>query len=112
MYSTAPTDWAVFEDKVIYIFRKKCVRSFVGVVHNRLIVSSYICIHAVVLWLYNTTTSKFDYRLILEGVRAKSLEATVLFIDFSKTFDSIHRGKMEQILLAYGFPKETAATSK
>ena len=39
---------------------------------------------------------------ILEGVRAKNLEATILFIDFSKTSDSIHRGKMEQILLTYG----------
>ncbi len=30
-----------------------------------------------------------------------------MFVDFSKTFDSIHRGKMEQILLVYGLPKET-----
>ena len=30
-------------------------------------------------------------------------------IDFSKAFDSIHRGKMEQILLTYGLPKETVA---
>ena len=44
---------------------------------------------------------------ILEGVRAKSLEATILFVDFSKAFDSMHRRKMEQILLAYGLPKET-----
>ena len=28
---------------------------------------------------------------------------------FTKAFDSIHRGKMEQILLAYGIPKETVA---
>ena len=28
----------------------------------------------------------------------------------SKAFDSIHRGKMEQILLTYGLPKETVAT--
>ena len=28
---------------------------------------------------------------------------------FSKAFDSIHRGKMEQILQAYGIPKETVA---
>ena len=41
------------------------------------------------------------------GVCAKNLEATLLFIDFSKTFDSIHRGKIEQIVLAYGLPKET-----
>ena len=32
-----------------------------------------------------------------------------LFVEFSKAFDSIHRGKMEQILLAYGLPKETVA---
>ena len=31
----------------------------------------------------------------------------LLFVDFSKASDSIHRGKMEQILLAYGLPKET-----
>ena len=29
----------------------------------------------------------------------KNIKATLLFIDFSKAFDSIHRGKMEQILL-------------
>ena len=46
-------------------------------------------------------------RRILEGVRAKNLQATILFVDFTKAFDSIHRGKLEQILLAYGLPKET-----
>ena len=48
-------------------------------------------------------------RRILEGVRAKNLEVTLLFVDFTKAFDSIHRGKMEQILLAYGLPNETVA---
>ena len=48
-------------------------------------------------------------RRILERVRAKNLEATILFVDFAKAFDSIHRGKIEQILLAYGLPKETVA---
>ena len=48
-------------------------------------------------------------RRILEGVRAKNLQATLIFVDFTKAFDSIHRGKMEQILLAYGIPKETVA---
>ena len=41
--------------------------------------------------------------------KKKTLEATLLFIDFSKAFDSIHRGKMEHMLLAYGLPKETVA---
>ena len=44
---------------------------------------------------------------IHEGVSAKILEATILFVDFTKAFDSIHRGKMGQIPLAYGLPKET-----
>ena len=48
-------------------------------------------------------------RRIQEGVRVKNLQATILFVDFTKAFDSIHRGKMEQILLAYGLPKETFA---
>ena len=48
-------------------------------------------------------------RQILEGVCAKNLDATILFTDFSKAFDSIHRGKMEQILLTYGLPKVTVA---
>ena len=48
-------------------------------------------------------------RIILEGVRAKNLHATLLFAEFIKGFDSIHRGKVEQILLAYGLPKETIA---
>ena len=43
------------------------------------------------------------------GVRANTLDATILFVDFSKEFDSKYRGKMEQILLAYGLPKETVA---
>ena len=36
-------------------------------------------------------------------------QKTLLFVDFTKPFDSIHRGKMEQILLAYVLLKETIA---
>ena len=46
---------------------------------------------------------------ILEGVWAKNLQATILFVNFARAFDSILRGKMEQILLAYGLLKETVA---
>ena len=35
---------------------------------------------------------------------AVNLEVTLLYEDFLKAFDSIHRGKMEQILLANGQP--------
>ena len=34
------------------------------------------------------------------GLRTKSLDAIILFADYSKVFRSIHRGKMVQILLA------------
>ena len=57
----------------------------------------------------STTSQILTIRRILEGVRAKSLQATIFFVNFTKVFDSIHRGKMEQILLAYGLPKETVA---
>ena len=56
-----------------------------------------------------TTPLILTLRRILEGVGAKHLDATIFFVDFTKTFDSIHRGKMEQILLANGLPKETFA---
>ena len=56
----------------------------------------------------STTSQILTIHRILEGVRAKKkLQATILFVDFTKAFDSIHRGKMEQILQAYGLPKET-----
>ena len=41
------------------------------------------------------------------GVCAKNLVVPLLFVDFSKPFDFIHRGKMEEILQAYGLLKET-----
>ena len=52
-------------------------------------------------WRNRSTTSQIlTIRRILEGVRSKNLKATILFVDFTKTFDSIHSGKMENILLA------------
>ena len=57
----------------------------------------------------STTSQILTIHQILEGVRTKDLEATILFVNFSEAFDSIHRGKMEQILLTYGLSKETVA---
>ena len=45
----------------------------------------------------STTSQILTIRRILEGVQAKNLQATLLFVDFTKAFDSIHRGKMEQM---------------
>lgn len=57
----------------------------------------------------STVSQILTIRRIIEGVKARQLPATLLFVDFSKAFDSIHRTKMEKILLAYGIPKETVA---
>ena len=46
---------------------------------------------------------------ISEKISAINLKVTLLFVDFSKAFDSIHKAKMEQILQAYGLPKETVS---
>ena len=43
----------------------------------------------------STTSQILTIRRIHEGVRAKNLQATLIFVDFTKAFDSIHRGKME-----------------
>ena len=60
-------------------------------------------------WRNRSTISRIlTIHWILEGIRAKSHEVTLLFVDFSKAFDFILR-EMEHILLAYGHPKETVA---
>ena len=55
----------------------------------------------------STTSQILTVRRIIEGVKDRNLQAVLLFVDFSKAFDSVNRGKMEQILIAYGVPKET-----
>ena len=57
----------------------------------------------------STISQIFTIHWIREGVCVKTLQATLLFINFPEAFDSILKGKMEQILLAYGLPKETVA---
>ena len=54
----------------------------------------------------STTSQILIIHRILFVVYAKNLGATLLFVDFSKAFVFIHRGMMEQILLAYGLPRE------
>ena len=51
-----------------------------------------------------TVAQVLALRRIIEGVKANNLPAVMTFIDFSKAFDSIHRGKMIKILKAYGIP--------
>ena len=42
-------------------------------------------------------------------MKAKPLPATLLFVDFGKAFESVHREKMVHILLSYGIPEETVS---
>ena len=46
-------------------------------------------------------------RRITEEVRATDLEAVILFVDFSKAFDSANQGKMTEIKKSYGILEET-----
>ena len=57
----------------------------------------------------STVSQILTIRRIIEGVKARNLPAVLLFVDFSKAFDSVHRGKMEKIMLAYGIPHETVS---
>ena len=54
----------------------------------------------------STTSHILALRRILEGAKAKNLTAVMLFIDFKKAFDSVHRGLLMKILRAYGIPEE------
>ena len=51
-----------------------------------------------------TVAQILSLRRIIEGVKSNNLPAILTFIDFKKAFDTIHRGKMMQILRAYGIP--------
>ena len=52
----------------------------------------------------STTTHILALRRLIEEVRSKNLEAVIVFIDFKKAFDSVHRVTMLKILKAYGIP--------
>ena len=50
----------------------------------------------------STTFHILALRRIIEGAKPKNLKATMVFIDFKKAFDSVHRGPLMKILKAYG----------
>ena len=58
----------------------------------------------------STTAHILGLRRLIEGVKSNNLKSILVFVDFKKAFDSIHRGKMRQILLAYGIPIKLVKT--
>eukprot|EP00116_Pleurobrachia_bachei_P001743 sb/3462005/ len=52
----------------------------------------------------STSSHVLGLRRILEGARAKQITAVLLFVDFRRAFDSLHRGILMKILTAYGVP--------
>ena len=52
----------------------------------------------------STTSHILALRRILEGARQRNLPAAMVFVDFKKAFDSLHRGILMRILKAYGIP--------
>ena len=55
----------------------------------------------------NHNVTNFDYPSNCTRCRCKKPRGDNIFVDFAIAFDSIHRGKMEQILLAYSLSKTT-----
>ena len=53
----------------------------------------------------STITQVLALRRIIEGVRKNHIPSVMVFIDFSKAFDSINHQKMFRILAAYDIPK-------
>ena len=80
--------------------------------YNRLILNRIRSVIDLKLRIYQngfrskrtTVAQILTLRRIIAGVKENNLSAIITFIDFKKAFDSIHRGKMMQILRVYGIP--------
>ena len=55
---------------------------------------------------WSTTSQILALRRIIDGVKSHNLQAVIIFVDFKKAFDSIHRHKMLEILRKYGVPRK------
>ena len=53
----------------------------------------------------STTSNILALRCLIEVVKSNNLKAIITFVDLKKAFDSVHRGKMMNILKFYGIPE-------
>ena len=56
-----------------------------------------------------TTAHILALRRLIEGVKSRKQKAIILYVDFKKAFDSIHRSSMIKILKAYDIPPKLLA---
>lgn len=64
-------------------------------------------------WQNRSTVAQFfTLHRLIEGIKAKNLPAILNFVDFKKGFDSIHQGKLMEILAVYGVPNAIASAIK
>ena len=95
-------------------YRGMSITSFVAKHYNRMILNRirphldcHLRINQNGFRSGRTITSQIlALRRLIEGVKDKKLEAILIFINFKKAFDTIHRGKILAILKAYGIPEE------
>ena len=52
----------------------------------------------------STTAHLLALRRLIEGVKSHNKKAIILYVDFKKAFDTIHRPTMMKILKAYNIP--------
>ena len=60
----------------------------------------------------STTAHILALRRVIEGVKSRNLKAVIIFVDFRKAFDSIHRERMMEILNAYDVPEKLLTAIK
>ena len=52
----------------------------------------------------STTAHILALRRLIEGVKSHNRKAIIIYVDFKKAFDSVHRGMLMKILKAYDVP--------
>ena len=59
-----------------------------------------------------TTAHILALRRLIEGVRSHNQKALIMYVDFKKAFDSIHRSIMIKVLKAYDVPPKLPLIEK